>query len=305
LTAQFENIIGISDFSRKDIELILLEAERMEALSNDEKRTILNGRPIASLFFEPSTRTRMSFETAINNLGGRVVGFVDAKESSQKKGETMSDTIKMASGYADAIIMRHPLEGSARRASEVSDKPVINGGDGANQHPTQTLLDLFTIKKEFGKIDGLKIAMIGDLKYGRTVHSLANALNLFDGIKLYFVSPEELKMTNSIVKEIKKKHLVIETDNLEEVIPKVDVLYVTRIQQERFPDEREYARLKGAFVVTKNLIKDAKKEMIVMHPLPRVDEINVDVDSTKHARYFEQAANGIPVREALLKLVVG
>jgi len=238
-------------------------------------------------------------------LGGRVVGFVDAKESSQKKGETMSDTIRMASGYADAIIMRHPLEGSARRASEVSDKPVINGGDGANQHPTQTLLDLFTIKKEFGKIDGLKIAMVGDLKYGRTVHSLANALNLFDGIELYFVSPEELKMTDSIVKEIKKKHSVIETDSLEEVIPKVDVLYVTRIQQERFPDEREYARLKGAFVITKSLLKDAKEEMIVMHPLPRIDEINVDVDSTKHARYFEQAANGIPVREALLKLVVG
>jgi len=294
--------ISISDFSRKDLEYILSEAKKMESLSREEKQDILSGRPIASLFFEPSTRTRLSFETAISNLGGRVIGFADANTSSQKKGETLSDTIRMASGYCDAIIMRHPLEGAARRASEISDVPVINGGDGANQHPTQTMLDLYTIQKEFGSIDGLKIAMVGDLKYGRTVHSLATALNHFNGIELSFVSPAELKMPPSIVKD--SKHPVQEIENLEEVIPNADVIYMTRIQKERFPDPLEYGKVKDSFELTAKMISDAKQEMIVMHPLPRITEINVDVDETKHARYFEQAANGVPVREALLKILV-
>ncbi len=294
--------ISISDFSREDLEYILSEAKKMESLSREEKGTILEGRPIASLFFEPSTRTRLSFETAISNLGGRVVGFADADTSSQKKGETLSDTIRMASGYCDAIVMRHPLEGAARRASEISDVPVINGGDGANQHPTQTMLDLYTIQKEFGKIDGLKIAMVGDLKYGRTVHSLATALNHFNGIELSFVSPAELKMPSSIVKD--SKHPVKEIGNLGEIIPTADVIYMTRIQKERFPDPLEYGKVKDSFELTAKMLDGAKQEMIVMHPLPRITEINVDVDETKYARYFAEAANGVPVREALLKILV-
>jgi aspartate carbamoyltransferase catalytic subunit len=297
-----KHTISISDFSREDLEYILFEANKMESLTRREKQEILYGRPIASLFFEPSTRTRLSFETAISNLGGRVVGFADANTSSQKKGETLSDTIRMAAGYCDAIVMRHPLEGAARRASEISSVPVINGGDGTNQHPTQTMLDLYTIKKEFGKIDNLKIAMVGDLKYGRTVHSLATALNQFNGIELYFVSPPELKMPSQIVKD--SKHTIKELENLEEIIPIVDVIYMTRIQKERFPDPLEYGKVKDSFELKAKMLENAKNEMIIMHPLPRVSEINVDVDETKHARYFEQAANGVPIREALLKILV-
>ncbi|MCD6478388.1 MAG: aspartate carbamoyltransferase, partial [Candidatus Diapherotrites archaeon] len=254
-------------------------------------------------FFEPSTRTRLSFEAAIQNLGASVIGFADANVSSTKKGETLSDTIRVVSRYADIIVMRHYIEGAARLASEVSNKPIINAGDGANQHPTQTLLDLYTIKKAFGRIDGLTIGLLGDLKYGRTVHSLALALSLFEDIKLAFISPEMLAMPEHIKDSIKSKVRFSEHTELSEVIAKLDVLYVTRIQKERFPDPVDYEKVKSAYIVDKEAIKDAKPELKIMHPLPRVNELSYELDSTEHALYFEQARNGIPVREALLVLL--
>ncbi len=298
-----KDIISINDFSREDIECVLFNAKKMKSLSREKKSKILKNKVVASLFFEPSTRTRLSFETAIQNLGARVVGFADGGVSSQKKGETLSDSISTVENYVDGIVMRHPIEGAARRASEVSLVPIINGGDGANQHPTQTLLDLFTIKEEFNSIDGIKIALVGDLKYGRTVHSLALALNKFKKCKIFFVAPEQLKMPQEIVEKLTNVK-VVETENLEEIVPKVDIIYSTRIQKERFPDEIEYNKVKDAYVITPNTIKDAKSSMRIMHPLPRVNELSQELDGTKHALYFKQAGNGIPVREALLKLLL-
>jgi aspartate carbamoyltransferase catalytic subunit len=254
------------------------------------------------MFFEPSTRTRLSFETAIQSLGGKVVGFAEAGITSAKKGESFSDTIKTISNYADILVMRHPLSGTARRAAEISSKPVLNGGDGPNQHPTQTLLDLYTIKKYVGRLDNLKIGFVGDLKYGRTVHSLATALMYFNATQ-YYISPEILKMPKHITEEVKEKCKVYETEELEKFIPEVDILYMTRIQKERFPDQLEYEKVKDAYVLTKESLKDAKKSMKVMHPLPRVNEIAVEVDETPHAIYFQQTAAGIPVREALLDIL--
>jgi len=298
-----EDIISINDFSKEDIILVLDEAEKMKSLSREKKSQILKNKVVASLFFEPSTRTRLSFETAIQNLGAKVIGFSDAGVSSTKKGETLSDSIRTIENYVDAIVMRHPIEGAARRAAEVASVPIINGGDGANQHPTQTLLDLFTIKEEFGKIDGIKIALVGDLKYGRTVHSLALALNKFKNCELFFVAPEQLQMPREI-KEKLTNTKIIETENLEAIVPKVDIIYSTRIQKERFADEIEYNKVKNAYVITKETIKDAKSSMRIMHPLPRVNELSDKLDSTKHALYFKQAGNGIPVREAILKLLL-
>ena len=297
------NIISINDFNRKDIETILSCAKEMKSMSREKKAKILKNKVVASLFFEPSTRTRLSFETAIQNLGARVIGFADGGVSSTKKGETLSDSISVINKYVDGIVMRHSIEGAARRAAEVATVPVVNGGDGANQHPTQTLLDLYTIEEAFGKIDGIKIALVGDLKYGRTVHSLALALNKFKNCELYFVAPDQLAMPNEIKEKLTKIKLV-ETTNLEEVVPKVDVIYSTRIQKERFADELEYNKVKDAYILTKEVIKDAKKEMKIMHPLPRVNELAEELDSTKHALYFTQAGNGIPVREAILKLLL-
>jgi len=298
------DVISINDFSRKDLDLVLKKAAEMEKMRSAKKQKILAGKVVASLFFEPSTRTRLSFEAAIQNLGGRVIGFSDAATSSTKKGETLSDSIRMVSRYADIIVMRHPLEGSARRASEISPKPIINGGDGANQHPTQTLLDLYTIQKEFGKIDGLSIGMLGDLKYGRTVHSLAYALANFKGVKLYLIAPDQLKMPQEIIEDIKCKVKVEETAELEKFLPKLDVLYATRIQKERFPDPVEYEKVKNVYILQKQILKGAKKNFRIMHPLPRVNEISKGLDNTPAALYFEQAANGIPVREALLSMLI-
>ena len=299
-----EDIISINDFSRNDIDLVLDEAKKMNSLSREKKSLILKNKVIASLFFEPSTRTRLSFETAMQNLGARVVGFTDANVSSTKKGETLSDSIRTVENYVDAIVMRHKIEGAARRAAEVASVPVINGGDGANQHPTQTLLDLFTIKEAFGKIDGIKIALVGDLKYGRTVHSLALALNKFKNCEIYFVAPEQLKMPQEIKEKITNAK-VIETEDLESIVPKVDIIYSTRIQKERFADELEYNKVKDAYILTMDTIASAKKSMRIMHPLPRVNELSEELDETPHALYFKQAGNGLPVREALLKLLIG
>lgn len=300
------DVISIRDFSKKDIEHILKTAEKLE--NELKKRGALDyakGKILATLFFEPSTRTRLSFESAMHRLGGNVIGFAEASTSSVKKGESLRDTIKTVEQYSDVIVIRHPKEGAARLAAEVAEIPVINAGDGSNQHPTQTLLDLYTIKKEFGGIDGLKIGLLGDLKYGRTVHSLSEALAFYD-IELYLISPELLKMPRHIIEELREKGVKIyETSDLEKVIGELDLLYVTRIQKERFPDEQEYLKVKGSYVIDCALLARAKEGLKIMHPLPRVDEIHPEVDKSKHAIYFRQVFSGVPVRMALLGLTLG
>lgn len=299
------DIVSINDFSKKDIELILNKSFKMEKLSQNKKKKILAGKTVASLFFEPSTRTRLSFETAIQNLGGQIIGFAEEGVSSAKKGESLSDAIKIVSGYSDLIVMRHYIEGAARRAVEVSPVPVINGGDGANQHPTQTLLDLFTIKKAFGELNGLTVGLLGDLKYGRTVHSLAIALALYNDIKLVFIAPESLEMPDEIKEDIKGEVEFRECEQLEECLDELDVLYATRIQKERFPDPTEYEKVKDAYVIDSNTLKPVRDSFKLMHPLPRITEIKPEVDKTPYALYFEQAKNGVPVREAMLSLLGG
>ncbi|MCX8190540.1 MAG: aspartate carbamoyltransferase [Candidatus Diapherotrites archaeon] len=299
----FSDIVSISDFSRNDIEIILSEAKKLEKMPLQAKKQLLFGKTVATLFFEPSTRTKLSFETAAQNLGAGVIGFADANVSSAKKGESLSDTIRVVSDYADIIVMRHYIEGAARLASEVSKKPIINAGDGSNQHPTQTLLDLYTVEKAFGKIDGLTIGLFGDLRYGRTVHSLAQALALFNDVGLVLISPETLALPDYVKKQIEGRIKYIEAQELSEFIKELDVLYVTRIQKERFADPVEYEKVKGKYGLNKKSLEKAKENLKVMHPLPRVDELSTDIDQTKHALYFEQAKNGVIVREALLNLL--
>lgn len=296
------DIISIRDLSRDEIEHVLKTAEKLDQKKNHQ---LLNGKILVTLFFDPSTRTRLSFIAAMKRLGGQVIGFSDAKTSSAAKGETIADTVRIAEGYGDVIVIRHPLEGSARLAAEYATVPVMNAGDGANQHPTQTLLDLYTIKKKIGRIDGLKIALAGDLKYGRTVHSLMQALEKYDGVRIYLVSPPELRMPQELVEEARKRTEIIEGESLDKMIGELDVLYVTRIQKERFPDPQEYETVKGTYRIDAELMKKAKKSMILMHPLPRVDEIAEEVDALEQAWYFKQARNGVPVRMALLALVLG
>lgn len=296
------DIVSISDFSRSGIEEVLKKAALMEKMSPGKKRRLLAGKIVATLFFEPSTRTRLSFESAAQNLGASVISSPVDEASSSKKGESVSDTVRMVQNYADIIVIRHYIEGAARRAAEVSTKPVINAGDGSNQHPTQTMLDLYTIKKEIGKIDGLKIGMMGDLKYGRTVHSLAKALSLFENVTIFCIAPESLQMPQGLIEEIKPRVKVFQTSSIEEFLGQLDVLYVTRIQKERFPDPLEYERLKDVYIVSKKTIEKNKKVKI-MHPLPRVNEISTDVDDMTQAIYFKQAANGVPVREAILEML--
>ncbi|WP_457554783.1 aspartate carbamoyltransferase [Candidatus Pyrohabitans sp.] len=296
------DIISIRDFSLEEIRYILDSALRMEARMAEEL-CLLEGRILACLFFEPSTRTRLSFETAMKRLGGRVIGFSKAGVASVAKGENLTDTIKTVANYADVIVMRHPREGAARLAAEVSDVPVINAGDGSNQHPTQTLLDLYTIKKEKGRLD-VTTAIVGDLKYGRTVHSLAHALAMF-GAGLILVSPPGLEMPPEVLSDLRELGAEVTRSSLEEAVREAEVLYVTRIQKERFPDPEEYEKVKGAYKITPETLTKARDDLIVMHPLPRVDEISPEVDLTRHARYFQQVRNGIPVRMALLALVLG
>ncbi|MEM4662819.1 MAG: aspartate carbamoyltransferase [Candidatus Diapherotrites archaeon] len=297
------DIVSTLDFSRSDIEAVLDTAQVLENTPREKKQELLRNKTVATLFFEPSTRTRLSFETAAQNLGASVIGFADANVSSTKKGESLSDTIRIVSDYADFIVMRHFLEGAARLAADVSKKPVINAGDGSNQHPTQTLLDLYTIRKVFGTIDGLTIGLFGDLRYGRTVHSLAQTLTLFKDVKLVLISPETLAMPDYIKSFVEGKIEYIETKDLDGCIGKLDVLYVTRIQKERFADPVEYEKVKGKYGITKKDLSSAKPTLKVMHPLPRVDELSTEIDSTQYALYFEQAKNGVFVREALLYLL--
>jgi len=303
---QGRDIISIKDFSKNEINFILKNAEKMVKYAKGSNYIdILNGKILSSLFFEPSTITRLSFESSMNRLGGRVIGFADPTATSQKKGESLADTIRMADSYSDVIVIRHPQEGAARLAAEFADSPVLNAGDGAGRHPTQCLLDLFTIKSEKQKIEGKNIVLLGDLKYGRTVHSLAYALSLY-GANLTFVSPDSLKMPTEVLNECRELGIQPKnTSNLEKSIKNADVLYVTRIQKERFPDAEEYNQVVGAYKVDANLLKNAKKDLVIMHPLPRVTEIDPEIDKTTHALYFKQAFNGVPVRMALLSLVLG
>jgi len=301
-----KDLVSIRDLSKEEIFYILKKADEMIPYAKGEKKTnILKGKILATLFFEPSTRTKLSFETAMYRLGGDVIGFSEPSMTSIKKGETLADTVRMVDSYSDIIVIRHSLEGAARLAAEFAEAPVINAGDGAGRHPTQCLLDLFTIMKEKGRIEGLKIALVGDLKYGRTVHSLAHALALF-GAELIFVSPETLKMPKEIVRDCQDLGAEPKSlTNLEKAIKDVDVIYVTRIQKERFPDPTEYNRVVGSYKIDMSLLKHAKEDAIVMHPLPRVNEIDPEVDGTKHALYFKQAFYGVPVRMALLSSLLG
>ena len=301
-----KDIISIKDFSKKEINFILDYAKKMIPYAKGEiYKNILNGKVLSSLFFEPSTRTRLSFESSMNRLGGRVIGFSDPSGTSQKKGESLADTIRMADSYSDAIVIRHPHEGAARLAAEFANAPVLNAGDGAGRHPTQCLLDLFTILTEKNKIGKNNIILLGDLKYGRTVHSLAYALALYHA-ELTFVSPGSLKMPKEVIDECKELGIEpVQTSSLEKAIKDADVLYATRIQKERFPDAEEYNRVVGSYKINNELLSNGKENLIVMHPLPRVTEIDPEVDKTSHAVYFKQAFNGVPVRMALLSLVMG
>jgi len=298
-----KHIISIPELSREELELIVDTAARLKAEPNPE---LLKNKVVASCFFEPSTRTRLSFETAVERLGGSVIGFDNGGNTSlAKKGETLADSVQVIASYVDAFVMRHPQEGAARLASEFSNGvPIINGGDGANQHPTQTLLDLFSIYETQGMLDNLNVAFVGDLKYGRTVHSLTQALAKFNNVRFFFIAPDALAMPDYICEELEESGIAFSMhSNIEEVVPELDVLYMTRVQKERF-DESEYAHMKSAFILTAATLEGARDNLKVLHPLPRVDEITVDVDKTKHAYYFEQAENGVYAREALLALVL-
>jgi aspartate carbamoyltransferase catalytic subunit len=296
-----KSLISIHDISKEDYKVILDLAEKFEA---NPRQDILQKHVVSTLFFEPSTRTRLSFESAASQLGAKVVGFSDASTSSVKKGESLKDTILTVSCYSDLIVMRHPKEGSARYASEVSPVPVINAGDGANQHPTQCLLDLYSIRKTQKKLDGLNIAFVGDLKYGRTVHSLVQALTNFN-TTFHLISPVELKLPSSVKRYIKEKNLeYYQYTEMDKVIPEVDILYMTRIQQERFSDPLEYERVKNVYILRNHMLDNAKKNLRVLHPLPRVNEITEDVDDNPKAYYFQQAKNGVFVRQALLSLIL-
>ena len=298
-----KNIISVRDLDKQKLELIFDATDKIIDMSQDKRREIARGKTLGYLFFEPSTRTRLSFESAIALLGGTSIGIADAASSSIHKGETLGDTVKVISSYCDVLVLRHSLDGSSRFAAEISNKPVINAGSGTEEHPTQTIQDLYTIKKEKKKIDGLKIGIAGDLKYGRTVYSLLYGLRNYD-VDLHLISPESLRIRSDSTYDIKNELSYTESSNIDEYIEDLDVLYVTRIQKERFPDEEEYAKVKGSYVIGSDMVKKMKDDAIILHPLPRIDEISADVDNTKHAKYFEQVEYGKYTRAALLGLIL-
>ena len=296
------SLISINDYSKEEYLKVLDIAEDFE---ENPRQKILENHVIATLFFEPSTRTRLSFESAISQLGGKIIGFTDASSSSVSKGETLMDTVKTVANYSDLIVMRHPLDGSARWASEVAGVPIINAGDGANQHPTQCLLDMYSIRKTQGTLENIHIAFVGDLKYGRTVHSLLQAMSMFNAT-FHLVSPEELKLPSVIKKYIKDAGLnYYQYTDIENVMNKVDILYMTRIQRERFADPIEYERVKNSYILKNDMLENSKSNMRILHPLPRVNEIEEAVDKNPKAYYFQQARNGVYVREALIALILG
>lgn len=297
-----KSLISINDFTKEEYFRILDLAEEFQKNPN---QPLLSDYVIASLFFEPSTRTRLSFETAIQRLGGKVIGFSEASSTSVSKGESLKDTILTISRYADLIIMRHPIEGSARYASEVSNKPIINAGDGSNQHPTQCLLDLYSIRKSQGTLENLNLFLVGDLKYGRTVHSLLMAMSEFNPV-FNFVSPPTLRMPQEYKDYLDEKGIkYYEHDQLDDNLKYADIVYVTRVQRERFSDPMEYEKVKNAYVLNNKMLDNTKENLRIMHPLPRVNEIDTDVDTNPKAYYFEQAENGVYARMALMCLILG
>jgi len=290
-----------ADLSREEVDFFIKEADTMRNKRTED----LKGKNVASLFFEPSTRTRLSFETAIHNLGGNVITVASAGTTSIKKGETLQDTIRVIEKYADVLIMRHHKSGAAEIAIQETSKPFVNAGDGSNQHPTQALLDMYTFHREIGGIDGKTFAFVGDLKFGRTVHSIIYALRLYKVNKIIFISPEQLKIPEEYTKMLDEAGIeYIEDTDLAKYIPEMDILYMTRIQQERFDDQQEYEALKGIYVLTADMVRTGKPTMRVMHPLPRVNEITTDVDNMEQAAYYREAENGVYMRMALLKNLV-
>lgn len=303
MSFNLRNIISIRDFEKSDVDYILNLAEDMEPIANSQKVShSKEGKLLGVMFYEPSTRTRLSFETAMKRLGGDVVGFNQKQGTSVQKGEVLYDTAQILSQYSDALVLRHDMEGAARFVADNVDVPVINAGDGAGQHPSQTLLDLFTLKKSLGKLNNIKIAVVGDLKYGRTVHSLVYALAMYN-VEIIFISPDELRMPEEILDDLNKLkcRYTIESSLIDN-IDNVDVIYMTRIQKERFPDPKEYMKVKGQYTINKMNLENS--DTIIMHPLPRVDEIDFNVDKLDNAMYFKQAFNGVPVRMALLDSII-
>ena len=301
---QNRDIISIRDFSKQELLYIIDSAAKIQ-VDKRKYSKLMEGKIMASLFFEPSTRTRLSFEAAMHRLGGSVIGFSEPENTSISKGETTHDTIRIVDGYCDIIVMRHPEAGSVRKAAEAASNPVINAGDGTNEHPTQTFVDLFTIMQTKGTLQGLNIAFLGDLKFGRTVHSLTHALSHFNP-KFYFISPSSLKMPENYLKELESSKIsYVEEEDLMKVSRELDILYVTRIQKERFLNSEDYAKVKGFYKLDISFLRHTKPDMKILHPLPRVDEINPGLDDAKQSIYFQQAHNGIPVRMALLGMIMG
>ena len=298
-----ESFVSVVDLSK---ETILHLMKKTESFEKNPNQKLLDGKICATLFFEPSTRTRLSFETAVNRLGGKVIGFSDAATTSSSKGETLKDTIKMVANYADLIVMRHYLEGAARYASEVTDIPIINAGDGANQHPSQTMLDMYSLYKTQGRLENLAITMVGDLKYGRTVHSLIEGMSHFNP-QFYFIAPEELKLPEIYRQWLEEHNIPFEEyiDFSEEIINQSDILYMTRVQRERFTDLMEYEKVKNVYILKNRMLEKSKPNLRILHPLPRVNEIDSDVDDNPKAYYFEQARNGVYARQAIICDVLG
>jgi aspartate carbamoyltransferase catalytic subunit len=299
---QNKSLVSINDFSREEFVRILDLATEFE---KNPTQDLLKNHVIATLFFEPSTRTRLSFETAISRLGGKIVGFSDSTSTSTSKGETLRDSIRIVSNYSDLIVMRHPLEGAARLASECASVPIINAGDGANQHPTQTMLDLYSIRKTQGTLDNLNLFLVGDLKYGRTVHSLLMAMSEFN-TTFYFIAPDELKMPEEYKIYLDKKGLkYVESKDFNAYLKEADIIYMTRVQQERFTDPIEYERVKNVYILQRSMLEGTRKNLKVLHPLPRVNEIALDVDDAPQAYYFQQALNGVYTRQAIITSILG
>jgi len=297
------DVISIKDFSRNDLQHLFKKANQIEKMPAQKRISLLGDKILGYLFFEPSTRTRLSFEAAMLWLGGRSLGFAEPRVSSMEKGESLADTIRTVDNYVDLIVLRHSNDGAARYAAEIASKPLINGGSGTEEHPTQAMLDLYTIIKEKGSIDGLKIGLLGDLKYGRTVYSLLYGLSLFD-VEVKLISHPMLSVRREIFFDMEKKIKMSEYADFEEILPTLDVLYITRIQKERFPDPAEYERVRSSFVLNKKILQKAKSDLVILHPLPRVDEISPEVDSTPFAKYFKQVLNGKILRAALLSSIL-
>src|ERR671922_396715 len=298
-----KDIVSIKDFTKDDLEYVFQSTDIVSGLKPSERGELGKGRTLGYMFYEPSTRTRMSFEAAMASLGGSSIGIADLKSSSVEKGESLADTIRVIDLYSDVILLRHPLDGSSRFAAELSENPIINAGSGSEEHPTQALLDLYTILKEKGKIDGLSVAIVGDLKYGRTVYSLLYGLANYK-VDIHLVSPSTLRIRKESIYEIQDKLRIKEHSKLDEVLSEADVIYVTRIQRERFPDVQEYEKVKGTYTIDENTLAKAKSDIAIMHPLPRVDEISQSIDHTKNAIYFKQASYGKELRAALLALML-